>query len=434
MSAAERKLALQRRAPAYDVTQPPEGTRLKLGVVASRLGVSITDMAHACSLAGAQISRTGIADVLSNRWPVKTPPDGIRSALLGLLEARGATDDELASLFWAHGPGKADRPFVEPAAHPYPNPARSSAAAAGQPEDVDMLLAKQTLTPQAKRHFKLFSNPFDGEVTKDEHFFAGDDIRWVRESAWQCVQNASFVAIVGESGAGKTTILADLEARLLAEARGVTLIKPSVLGMEETNKRGQMLKSADILHAVITTLQPTAVVPQTLQARTVKAHKLLAASAEAGNQHLLVIEEAHGLPDATLKHLKRLHELRQGRRPLLGILLLAQPELKKRLVDGLRNGALREVAQRCEVVDLLPLDNDLKAYVECRVVAAGKRLADLMDDGALEQLRARLTRKTDKGAVSMCYPLAVNNMVTKAMNEAAATGLPTLTKEVFIHL
>lgn len=297
-----------------------------------------------------------------------------------------------------------------------------------------MLLAKQTLTPQAKRAFRLFTNPFDGEVLKDQDFFAGDDIRWVRESAWQAVLNASFVAIVGESGAGKTTILADLESRLLTDGRGVTLIKPGVLGMEETNTRGAMLKSADILHAIITALQPTAVVPQTLQARTVKAHKLLIASAEAGNSHLLVIEEAHGLPDATLKHLKRLHELRAGRKPLLGILLLAQPELKKRLADGLRNGAVREVAQRCEVVELLPLDNDLRAYLSCRAAAAGRQLGELMSDDAVEALRQRLTRKVGQTAISMCYPLAVNNMVTKALNEAAATGVPLVTKDVFVHL
>ena len=191
-----------------------------------------------------------------------------------------------------------------------------------------------------------------------------------------------------------------------------------------------MLKSADILHAIITTLQPSATVPQTLQARTVRAAKMMTASAETGATHLLLLEEAHALPDATLKHLKRLHELRQGRRPLLGILLLAQPELKVRLANGLRTGALREVAQRCEIVELLPLDNDLHAYLSCRAAAAGLRLDTLMDADAVAQLRARLTRKTAQGAVSMCYPLAVNNMMTRALNTAAELGVPLVTKDV----
>lgn len=297
-----------------------------------------------------------------------------------------------------------------------------------------MLLPKQALSPQARRHFRLFTNPFDGEVQRDEHFFAGDDMRYVREAAWQCSQNGGFAAIVGESGAGKTTVLADLEARLLAEARGVIVIRPSVLGMEESNAKGQMLKSTDILHAVITTLQPEATVPQTLQARTVRAAKMLTSSAEAGAAHLLVIEEAHGLPDHTLKHLKRLHELRLGRRNLLGILLLAQPELKLRLANGLRTGVLREVAQRVEIVELLPLDADLRGYLQCRADAAGAKLADLADDGAVEALRLRLTRKTNTGAVSMCYPLAVNNMMTRALNMAAEIGAPLVTRDVITSI
>ena len=297
-----------------------------------------------------------------------------------------------------------------------------------------MLLPKQALSPQARRHFKLFTNPFDGEVLKEEQFFDGGDMRYVREQAWQCSQLSGFVAIVGESGAGKTTVLADLEARLVAEARGVILIKPSVLGMEESNAKGQMIKATDILHAVITTLQPEATVPQTLQARTVRAAKMLTASAETGATHLLVIEEAHGLPDATLKHLKRLHELRQGRRSLLGILLLAQPELKVRLANGLRTGTLREVAQRIELCELLPLDADLQPYLKCRAEAAGAKLADLVDDSAIEQLRTRLTRKTSNGAVSMCYPLAVNNMLTKAMNVAAELGVPVVNRDVISNI
>lgn len=293
-----------------------------------------------------------------------------------------------------------------------------------------MLMPKQALSPQARRHFKLFVNPFDGEVTTDEQMFSGADFAYVREAAWQCSQTGGFVALTGESGAGKTTVLNDLEARLQREARGVILIKPGVLGMEETDTRGKTMKSADILHAVITTLDASKPVPQTLQARTVRAHKLLAASAQAGAQHLLVVEEAHSMPDATLKHLKRLHELRDGRRPLLGILLLAQPELKLRLAAGLRSGTLREVSQRCEVVELLPLDSDLKPYLERRAQAAGQQLAELMDDAAIEHVRSRLTRKQGASAVSMCYPLAVNNLVTRCLNHAAQLGEPRVTRDV----
>lgn len=419
--------------PSYDPTQPPPGVRLVFGPVAIRLGVTITQMADA-----AGISRTAIADLLTNKWPVKRDPGEIRSAIAQLLAERGASDDELATLWHAYRtsgshlaaqppqsrpPGAVVPTLTQPIAPP-------PAAAQPTQEDLDMLLPKQALTPQAKRHFKLFANPFDGEVTRDEEMFSGSDFAYVREAAWQCSQTGGFVALCGESGAGKTTVLNDLEARLQRDGRGVVLIKPGVLGMEETDTRGKTLKSADILHAIITTLDASKPVPQTLQARTVRAHKLLASSAQAGAQHLLVVEEAHSMPDATLKHLKRLHELRDGRRPLLGILLLAQPELKLRLAAGLRSGVLREVAQRCEVVELLPLDSDLKPYLERRASAAGRQLAELVDDDAIEHIRTRLTRKTGGAAVSMCYPLAVNNLVTRALNHAAQLGEPRVTRDV----
>lgn len=423
-----RRHTLRAATHAYDLANPPVGARINLGPVAVRLGVTITDMATACG-----ISRSAVANLLSNKWPVKTPADQIRTCLLSLAGERGATDEELAQLFHAHtthaptlpaGP----QPMTDLHGRALPRRPRSAAPLPpADPEDPDMLLPKQTLTPQARKHFKLFTSPFASEVVNDEMMFLGEQFSYVREVAWQCSQTSSFVAIVGESGAGKTTVLEDLESRLQRESRGVILMKPSVLGMEGDDRP---LKSTDILHAVITKLDPSGSVPQTDQARTARARKLLASSIQAGNMHLVVVEEAHSLSDVTLKHLKRMHEVRDGRRPMLGILLLGQPELKLRLDSGLRNGTLREVAQRCEVAELLPLDADLKAYLERRVSAVGKVLADYIDDDAIEEVRQRLMRKEGSRTVSMCYPLAVNNLITKALNEAAATGLPRITRNL----
>lgn len=418
-----------------DPADPAAGQRLQLGLVCAELKVSVADLAELTGLA-----KTTAFKLMSNEWPARSN-DQERARLREQIEAglaeRGATPQQLATLWHAHL-GKGPRAIAAQAAAAT-RPSRAGThthladAPAGTPptpEEPDMLLPKQSLSPQARRHFKLFTNPFDGEVLTDEAMFDSGDIRWVREACWQASQLGGFVAVVGESGAGKTTIVTDLEARIARDGRPVVLIKPGVLGMEGTENVGHMLKSTDILHAVINTLQPDSTVPQTLQARTVRAHKLLLASAETGAMHLLVIEEAHGLPDSTLKHLKRLHELRRGRTSLLGILLVGQPELKLRLANGLRTGGLREVAQRCEVVELLPLDAALGDYLRCRAQAASVQLDTLMEPKAVDALRARLTRRVQGGAVSMCYPLAVNNMMTKALNAAAGTGAPMVTADL----
>lgn len=406
--------------------------RLQLSVAMRVFDVSLTELA-----AAVRISRSSLYSLATHGiWPARKDPAVLAAQLRDAMRERGATAEDLEDLFERvpHAPPATAHATDEPAQPAGRRRRRSAAATADQSTDKDeddtMLLPKQALTPQARRHFKLFTNPFDGEVTTDEQMFVGDDIAYVREATWQCAQTGGFVAVCGESGAGKTTLQADLEARLERDPRGVIVIKPSVLGMEESDTRGKTLKSADILHAICSQLDPLNPVPQTLQARTVRARKLLSGSAQAGNLHLLVIEEAHAMPDAALKHLKRLHEMREDRRPLLGILLLAQPELKMRLAAGLRSGSLREVAQRCEIVELLPLDGDLKPYLERRAAAANVRLPALIDDQAVEQLRTRLTRKLGGAAVSMCYPLAVNNLVTRALNQAAELGVPLVTRDV----
>jgi type II secretory pathway predicted ATPase ExeA len=396
-------------------------TRLKLSVLMQDKAISYTELARILKVARSSLYALASQGI----WPSRSDHEALAHNLRQALLSKGATPEDLATIFEL--------------AHP-PKPESTSATVRSLPqvathqpnddEEPDMLLSKQSLSPQARRHFKLFTNPFDGEVTRVEQMFLGDEFTYVRETAWQCAKTGGFVAVCGESGAGKTTMLVDLEARLLRDSADVILIKPSVLGMEESDAHGTKLKSGDILHAIITQLDAQAPVPQTMSARTLKARKLLTASAQAGNIHLVVIEEAHSMPDATLKHLKRLHEMRDGRKPLLGILLLAQPELKLRLAAGLRSGALREVTQRCEVVELLPLDADLRAYLERRASACEVQLDALIDADAVEQLRTRLTRKIGTAKVSMCYPLVVNNLVTKALNQAAELGVPRVTRDV----
>ena len=58
---SSRLASLRRTEPGYDVENPPPNTRLWLGIVASRVGATITDMATA-----ARISRTAIANLLTN--------------------------------------------------------------------------------------------------------------------------------------------------------------------------------------------------------------------------------------------------------------------------------------------------------------------------------------------------------------------------------
>lgn len=402
------------------------GTRLVLAEVACQLGVSWTQVGQSIGLSG----EAARALATYGWFPRRSDPELVRHAIRGLLADRGASPLQLATLF---DPISAHAVLPR---EPIPDPrkGRRTAAPAGEERnnacEVDVLIQKQTMTPETARHFKLFRNPFDGPVEKDNQLFVSSDIAYAREFVWQVARNSSFAALVGESGAGKTTLLDDLAERLNQDGRNVVLIKPSIVGMEERGGTGHMLRSADLLHAVIDALDGSNPVPQGLQARTTLAARLLSNSVRAGNVHLLAIEEAHRMPESTLRHLKRLHELREGRRPLLGILLLGQPELQRRLVDGLRNGTLREVAQRIELVQLPALGPQISGYLQCRAAAFGRELGSLVLPDAVPVLRDRLTAKVGQHKIDMAYPLSTNNVVTRALNLAAQIGAPVVTADV----
>jgi type II secretory pathway predicted ATPase ExeA len=416
-------MTVRRPVLKYDPTDPPKGVRLNLADVAARLRVTVSDMCKATGL-----GRASIARLFTNEWPARVDRAELRAGLHDLLANAGASDDELATLFHARI-GSQTRAAFDKAA----KPDRDQPPEQNPEEEESMLLPKQTLSRQARTAFGVFRNPFDSDLQPDDEIFMNSEFAYVREACLQAALNSSFVALVGESGSGKSTTVEGLEDTIVRDRKPVIVIRPSVLGMEDRMYAGKPVKAGDILQAIITTLDARATPKQTVEARSTQAVQLLRGSVEAGNQHLLLIEEAHSMSDFTLKHLKRLHEMKLGRRPLLGILLVGQPELKAKLDP--RRAALREVTQRCEIVELLPLDNDLKAYLQHRAKTVGADLAKLIDDTGIEEVRRRLTVERpgsggQRRATSLLYPLAVNNMVTAALNMAAELGAPIVNRDV----
>lgn len=296
-------------------------------------------------------------------------------------------------------------------------------------EEESMLLPKQSLGEAARKRFSLFTNPFDGDVTTDADMFMNGELRFVRETTWQAALAGSFLAIVGESGAGKTTMLDDLKDKVLRERRPLVFMEPSVEGMEDSEAKGKGIKSADIHTAIVLSLDPTAVVARSSEKRSRQVKRMLEESAASGRSHLLVIEEAHALPVTTLNHLKRLHErMRLGRKNLLGILLLGHPELEKKL----QRYDVREVMQRCQVLRLHPLGADLAGYLQVRCASAGRKPEEFISADGVDELRSKLMKPMhgSDGPVSLLYPLNVNNWMVAALNAAAEIGAPVVDRDV----
>lgn len=301
-----------------------------------------------------------------------------------------------------------------------------------EPTEDTMLLECTRLTEQAKRAWSLPRDPFTDDVNSRDDVYASAAMRFVRAALLDCALHHGFVALIGESGSGKTTLREDLEQRLIDEDRPVVVIKPYTLAMEPNDTKGKQMKSGQIAESIAHALAPTAQLKSSPEARFRQVHEMLRDSARAGRRHLLIIEEAHRMPMATLKHLKGWMELKDGLRRLIGVCLIGQSELDSRLSET--QPEIREIVQRCEKVFMEPLDEALPEYLKLKFSRIGVDVATVLAADAYDALRAKLIHVprggTARDAHSICYPLVVNNTVARAMNAAARNGWPKVDAQV----
>jgi len=282
------------------------------------------------------------------------------------------------------------------------------------------------LSPAAREHFHLAAHPFIDDVRSAADVYVSKDQRYVRESMYYSAKHSGLLAVVGESGAGKSTLRRDLIERIRRDGDKITVIQPKTVDKKR-------LTTAHICDAIIydlSTEQPR----QSLEAKGRQVERILTASAAASNLHVLIIEEAHDLTTPMLKYLKRFWELEDGFRKLLGIVLIAQPELLE-LLNEQKNPELREFIRRCEIAKLKSLNGNLEEYLALKFKRVGAALGDIFEADAFDAIRARLTRRRLNGeSESHLYPLVVQNLVAKAMNTAVELGLPKVNAQLIGRL
>ncbi|MDH2918479.1 MAG: AAA family ATPase [Sideroxydans sp.] len=375
---------------------------LNLKLTLQEMGKTQRELARHLSLSPAcmvQICNQGI-------FP-KTPNEPVvRAGILKFLETHGASVESCRRAFDAV-------------------PVANATTTETNSQEPPMLLEKQSLTPAAMKHFKLSAerHPFVNDIQSEKDVFMSDDIRYVRQVVASTAKFGGMLAIVGESGAGKTTLRRDLHDRIARENLKIVVIEPSVLGMEDNDAKGKTLKVNSISECIIRTASPSSRVCRSSEARDKQAIQVLKDGVAAGYSYLLIIEEAHATPVPTLKHLKRIMEVTHGFKSLLGVVLFGQTELAQRL--SVQNRVVREVVQRCEVVTLPPLDNELEAFIKFKFERVGVDYKTIIDPSGIEGIRAKLTQHLgNKKTVSYLYPLAVTNLLIGSMNLAAEGGFP----------
>lgn len=137
--------------------------QMKLKRVLADLGIPQSELAASLEKPDGQpLSQAAVAQLVNHgQWPKTIDRSGLEHKIKETLFARGANDDHIRDLF-----------VMEADAAP---PAKTDAAPAlnnaDSKESDTMLLRKYTLTPEAKRHFRLPRDPFTYEMQSAEGYF-----------------------------------------------------------------------------------------------------------------------------------------------------------------------------------------------------------------------------------------------------------------------
>ena len=349
-------------------------------------------------------------------WFIVLPPHGDR--VRPWLQDQGITLTDIwnplgQNLRWIHPVGTSGRAQAQRKHNP--------AMTVGNPEiikckEVEMI-SQDTL-----RHFKLFRNPFVGDVEKSTDIYKSDEHRYIEAAMLDTAKHGGFLAVIGEVGSGKTTMRREVMEQLKKESN-VMVIFPQIIDKSRVN-------ASSICDAIVMDLSEER--PKIkLEAKTRQVQKLLMDRSRAGYQACLIIEEAHDLTTQTLKYLKRFYELEDGYKKLLGIILVGQTELKHMFNES-QHVEMREVIRRVQVAEIRGLNGNLKDYLTLKFKRVGAKIDDIIDDDAITALSRRLTTEDGKGRkpTSHAYPLLVNNYTARAMNLAAEMGETRLTAQV----
>jgi general secretion pathway protein A len=142
-----------------------------------------------------------------------------------------------------------------------------------------------------------------------------------------------FIAVTGEVGVGKTTVLrVCLDGLDSSKYKIIYLFSPALSTAE---------LYATILEDFDVTLPPTSNATDLLRV----LQRTLLAVHESGQQVVLAVDEAQQMPEATLESLRILSNLETEKSKLLQIILVGQPELEAVLAKH----SMRQLAQRIAV-------------------------------------------------------------------------------------
>jgi len=235
-------------------------------------------------------------------------------------------------------------------------------------------------------HFGLKEPPY--KITPNtEFFFSGGNRGAILDALTYAITSGEgIVKVVGEVGSGKTMLCRMLQTLLPEKVESVYLANPSVA-------------PEDVLHAIAFELQLD-LPPDADRLRVMQVlHTFLLDRYAEGRQVVIFVEEAQGMPLATLEEIRLLSNLETRHDKLLQIVLFGQPELD----ENLNETQIRQLRERItHSFNLGPLtEQDVADYLIFRLRAAGYFGPHLFSKPAI-----RMIAKSSEGLVRRINILA----------------------------
>jgi type II secretory pathway predicted ATPase ExeA len=240
-------------------------------------------------------------------------------------------------------------------------------------------------------HFGLKEPPFRITPHTDFFFDGADRGATLEALLYAVLHDEGIVKVSGEVGSGKTMLCRVLIERLPPHVDTIYLATPS-------------LAREEILHAIGAELGLALGGKRTTLALRELQEHLIGRYGE-GHRVVILIDEAHAMPEETLEEVRLLSNLESNRHKLLQIVLFGQPELDATLAKP----ALRPLRDRVtHSFRMRPLSKpEVARYLSFRMRAAGYRGPDVFAPraialiaGAAGGLTRRINILADKALLS----------------------------------
>jgi general secretion pathway protein A len=220
-----------------------------------------------------------------------------------------------------------------------------------------------------ERYYELNQKPFDVTPNPRSLYLSKSHKEALAALIYGVTERRGFIALIGEVGTGKTTLINAALERLSDNVRTAYIFNTDVSFNEILNmvlvEFG--LSDGEELLSKVTALN--------------RLNKYATKQFSKGINLVLIIDEAQNLDSHTMENLRLLSNLETSRYKLVQIVLSGQPELD----EILRNQQLRQLAQRINLRRyLLPLSEpETYEYIQQHLKEAGREDRKLFDKGAL---------------------------------------------------